>query len=94
MNNDTIQNASFILSFFGVVFWTIWIIRSHHLHGYAVAPMSFLLHTFIFYLCDLYLFPNITPKSFYTNWSSILRLHGVFVLTFSPILLFRTVNRK
>jgi len=66
----------FLFSMVGVIVWTIWLIKNKAHWGYAVAPMSYFLHTMVLYL--FVIFGSLTPIQI-NNWSNAVRLHGIFL---------------
>lgn len=80
--HQVVQAATWLLALVGLVVWALWARRRPDLGLYAVPPITWLGHALIFYTLvfakDAGLFT--APLSF-TNWSAVLRLHAVILLS-------------
>lgn len=71
------QAVSLVLALAGSAFYIIWALRHPRYSGYAVAPVSWLLHGAIFYACVfLRDFGGFFSGWDFTFWSSVVRLQG------------------
>ena len=67
-----------VLSLAGLLIWVVWAYRNRQMLGYAIPPVSWLLHSVIFYVARFALSDG-SPSEFFTLWSSILRLHALIL---------------
>jgi hypothetical protein len=83
-----------IMAITGGVIFVIWAMRSRQ-WWFAIAPLSWLLHVAVFYTA-LLIFPHWfanLPTTF-NWWSSVVRLHSMFLLWGAGIALLITTERR
>jgi len=76
---ETLQIITLLLSIIGLGIWSYWAIKHKTIWGYAVPAITWLFHVVIFY-SSLLLLENPRDIAFFQSWSSVLRLHAMFLV--------------
>lgn len=81
-DDDLVQIVTLIMCVIGIVAWLIW---GRKRLGYALTPISFLIHRAIFYIA-LMVDPAM-PNQQVVIWSSAISLHSVITVTSAAVLM-------
>ena len=78
---EELQVVNACIAFIGLLIWVIWAAKNKAGRLYAIAPITWLLHSMVFYtLIFLRNFADMTFAINFTSWSSVLRLHAVILI--------------
>lgn len=75
---DYLWGVVLIGSFVGALIWCAWVVFNRRRWGYAVAPISWLVHCCVYFTVRT-LFP-LDPNLIFQLWSVLLIGHGVGIL--------------
>lgn len=82
----TWQAIVIMLDIVGLIAWLLWLKDNRIRWGYTVAPLSYLLHTLVFYICAVC--ANLDPQ-FLNGWSNAVRAHGIILIAGLALILRR-----
>ena len=88
VSDDLVQSVTLIICIVGVVGWFIW---GRGRMGYAIAPISFLLHRAVFYII-ITIYPAL-DNQVVVMWSSAISLHSVITVATAAAMML-TIRRR
>lgn len=88
ISDDLVQAVTLVICVFGIAAWLRW---GRGRIGYAVAPISFLLHRALFYI--VLLLDSTIPNEKVVMWSSAISLHSVITIASAAIMMIAISRR-